>query len=180
MRWLKCPPKDSRKEYLNWLSQKISSAWLSEIYMQYETIDEFCIKMNILKRPLFQTTDITRVRTAQRAIEQNRKSHFWHKREMDRISSAMRYYVTYLEEHPVTENESTVAEPEFVKGTEWSGVRNKQDKDYADKYPIVYKKVYDSLKASKEIVGDRGVIVVAIYENIKKLVGEIIFKLGKE
>ena len=99
---------------------------------------------------------------------------------MDRISSAMRYYVTYLEEHPVTENESTVAEPEFVKGTEWSGVRNKQDKDYADKYPIVYKKVYDSLKASKEIVGDRGVIVVAIYENIKKLVGEIIFKLGKE
>lgn len=162
-------PKDSREQYLNWLSQKISSAQLSEIYMQYETIDEFCIKMNILKRPLLQTTDITRVRTAQRAIEQNRKSHFWRKREMDRISSAMRYYVTYLEEHPVTENESTAAEPEFAKGTEWSGVRNKQDKDYADKYPIVYKKVYDSLKASKEIVGDRGVTVVAIYENIKKI-----------
>lgn len=97
--------KDNRENYLAWLSQKVSSAQLSEFCMLYEIIDEFCIKTNVLKRSLLETTDINIIRSVQRTIEQNQVFRFQHEREINRISSAMRYYVTYIKEHLVIEGE---------------------------------------------------------------------------
>ena len=42
--------KDNRERYVDWLSQKVSPAQLSELYMSYEVIDEFCIKTKVLKQ----------------------------------------------------------------------------------------------------------------------------------
>ena len=41
--------KDNRERYVDWLSQKVSPAQLSELYMSYEVIDEFCIKTKSIK-----------------------------------------------------------------------------------------------------------------------------------
>ena len=90
--------QDNQDKYIAWLSQKVSPAQLSELYMMYEIIDEFCIERKVLKKPLLQTTEIEIVKAAQQMIEQNKVFRFLHKREMKRISTAMKHYVTYAKE----------------------------------------------------------------------------------
>ena len=90
--------QDNQDKYIAWLTQKVSPAQLSELYMMYEIIDEFCIERKVLKKPLLQTTELEIVKAAQQMIEQNKVFRFLHKREMKKISTAMQHYVTYAKE----------------------------------------------------------------------------------
>lgn len=90
--------QDNQDKYVAWLSQKVSPVQLSELYMMYEIIDEFCIERKVLKKPLLQTTELEIVKAAQQMVEQNKVFRFLHKREMKKISSAMKHYVTYAKE----------------------------------------------------------------------------------
>lgn len=90
--------QDNQDKYIAWLSQKVSPAQLSELYMMYEIIDEFCVERKVLKKPLLQTTELETIKSAQQMIEQNKVFRSLHKREMKRISTAMKYYVTYAKE----------------------------------------------------------------------------------
>lgn len=71
--------KDNRERYVDWLSQKVSPAQLSELYMSYEVIDEFCIKTKVLKQSLLKTTDIDIIKMAQKTVEQNKLFRYQHK-----------------------------------------------------------------------------------------------------
>lgn len=90
--------QDNQDKYVAWLSQKVSPAQLSELYMMYEIIDKFCIERKVLKKSLLQTTELEIVKAAQQMVEQNKVFRFLHKREMKKISSAMKHYVTYAKE----------------------------------------------------------------------------------
>ncbi len=93
--------QDNQDKYVAWLSQKVFPTQLSELYMMYEIIDDFCIKRKVLERPLLQTTELELVKAAQKVVEQNKVFRFLHKREIKRISVAMRHYVTYVKENSV-------------------------------------------------------------------------------
>lgn len=101
---------NNQDEYLTWLSQKVSAARLSELYMMYEIIDKFCTKRKILQTPILQTTELAKVKAAQRELEQNKVFKFSYKRELGGIFVAIRYYIAYLKEYQETkiENNSTV------------------------------------------------------------------------
>ena len=162
--------KDNRDCYLDWLSNKVTPAQLSELYMSYEAIDEFCIKTKVLKYPLLETTDINIIRLVQKTVEQNKVFRFQHKREINRVSSAMRYYLTYIGENSVDVSDNVIlSEKRVTKNAERPIIQDERDKRYADMYPLIYKKVFDSLKESKKHVGDRGATVASIYENIRKI-----------
>lgn len=90
--------QNSQDKYVACLSQKVSPVQLSELYMMYEIIDEFCIERKILKKPLLQTTELEIIKTTQQIIEQNKVFRFLHKKEMKKILTAMKYYVTYAKE----------------------------------------------------------------------------------
>ena len=98
--------KDNRERYVDWLSQKVSPAQLSELYMSYEVIDEFCIKTKVLKQSLLKTTDIDIIKMAQKTVEQNKLFRYQHKREISKICSAMRYYITYIKENISAKSEN--------------------------------------------------------------------------
>lgn len=162
--------KNNRDRYLDWLSNKVTPAQLSELYMSYEAIDEFCIKTKVLKYSLLETTDINIIRLVQKTVEQNKVFRFQHKKGINKFSAAMRYYLTYIRENPVDASDNvTLSENQVTKNAERSIIQNEKDKRYADMYPLIYKKIYDSLKESKKHVGNRGVTVVSIYENIRRI-----------
>lgn len=98
--------KDNRERYVDWLSQKVSPAQLSELYMSYEVIDEFCIKTKVLKQSLLKTTDIDIIKMVQKTVEQNKLFRYQHKREISKICSAMRYYITYIKENISAKSEN--------------------------------------------------------------------------
>lgn len=120
--------KDASNRYLDWLSGKVTPAQLSELYMSYETINEFCINTKVLKNSLLETTDIDIVKLAQKTVEQNKVFRFRHKREINKFSSAMRYYLAYIRENMVVApNNVTPTENQVAKKVEQSITENRKD-----------------------------------------------------
>ena len=98
---------------------KVSPAQLSALYLCYEIIDEFCMKTKVLNESILQTTDINLIKSAQRTIEQNKLFRFQNKRQLNKIYSAMKYYITYAKENLVVEiqkqDEITTMQKSFDK-----------------------------------------------------------------
>ena len=179
------PNTQSNKDtFISWLSKEVSPAQLSELYMDYQTIDEFCNKHKIFTGSLLDITDLDKVKRIQRYIETNRLFKFQHKRSMLRINVAIRYYVIYATEYfkvvepdyeekiDTIENENSVCdETSFsVEVSDASTtIQENNDTKYKEKYPNVYPVVYESLKNSADIVGFRGASVIAIYENTRRV-----------
>lgn len=44
-------------DFMKYLSERVSPAQLSELYRYYSEIEAFCLKIKVLKKPLFETTD---------------------------------------------------------------------------------------------------------------------------
>lgn len=175
----------NKNTFISWLSKEVSPAQLSELYADYQTIDEFCNNHKIFSGSLLDITDLDKVKRIQCYIETNRLFKFQHKRSMLRINVAIRYYVIYATEHfqmaepEIKEKEeilvSDIANKEVVSTTmaEMSDMPTivlcNQDAKYEQKYPDVYQKVYESIKNSTDIVGVRGASVIAIYENTRRV-----------
>lgn len=179
------PNTQSNKDtFFSWVSKEVSPEQLSELYMDYQTIDEFCNKHKIFSGSLLDITDLDKVKRIQRYIETNRLFKFQHKRSMLRINVAIRYYVIYAtecfkaverdyeekteiikDEKSVCDEKNSVVEVSDTSTT----IQENNDTKYKDKYPNVYPVVYESLKNSADIVGFRGASVIAIYENTRRV-----------
>lgn len=90
--------KASEEEYLKWLSKKVSAAQLSELYIAYTQINEYFLERDVLKKPLFETTDKKVLTVIQKTIDENRMFRFRHKRQINKMSAAIRHYVKYVKE----------------------------------------------------------------------------------
>lgn len=88
--------KKNQDNFVEWLSAQVSPAQLSELYMVYDKIDKFCIQRGMLKKPLIETMDIKIVNKVLKTVEQNKVFRFTHKREINKIISAVRYYYKYI------------------------------------------------------------------------------------
>ena len=49
--------KSIEDEFIKYLAGKVSPTQLSEFYLCYSEIEAFCLKVKVLQKPLFQTTD---------------------------------------------------------------------------------------------------------------------------
>lgn len=183
--------KKHQDKFVEWLSTQVSPAQLSELYFAYEEIDKFCIQRGILKKALLETTDIKTVNQALQVIEQNKVFRFTHKREINKIISAARYYYKYVK----TQRDINIENPGEQATEPIDGMDSKKEKPYVaddanpttntkndnsitrtnqdvyllEKYPIVYKKVMESLPHSLDFVGENGVTPKSIYENIRRI-----------
>ncbi len=84
-------------DFMTWLSNKVSPAQLSELYGCYAEIEASCLSVEILKNPLFETTDYETVHAVQEYIEQNKYFHAMHRRQLSKLIAAGRHYLAYTE-----------------------------------------------------------------------------------
>lgn len=160
-----------KEDFASWLASKTPPVQLAGLLWAYEEIEEFCLKMNILQKPLFETTDFEITKKVQRTIEQNNIFRITRKRQIDKIDSAMRFYYAFIKEDSFNKDDNLSlsnpnAEPQLAnKAAEEQFVRSEQDKRLLNKYPIIYKRVFVSLREmSKDY--HKGVAVVALYDHI--------------
>ena len=189
--------KKNRDNFVEWLSSQVSPAQLSEIYLVYDKIDKYCRQRGIIQNSLLETTDVKIVNKVLNTVEQNKVFRFTHKREINKIVSAVRSYYTYIKNEENNRDELpavssvgiSIYEKEEKLDSDCSNrtqpitgddesyeikknngeTRTKQDEYLLEKYPIAYKKIMDSLRHSLEVVGEKGVTANAIYENIKHI-----------
>lgn len=101
-------PVDVQNDYFTWLSTQVSPSQLSDIYDVYAVIEEFCLVHKILHKPLFQTVDISTLVQVRNTVESNQVFRFKHKRQLAKMSSAVRFYITYIKEQPFSIKASEV------------------------------------------------------------------------
>lgn len=92
--------KSVQEQYVTWISSKVSAAQLSELYIVYADIESFCLKRNVLKRKLFETTDLSEIKRVIHTVESNKVFRFTYKRSLSKMSSAIRFYYNFVKEHP--------------------------------------------------------------------------------
>ena len=56
------------------------------------------MKIKVLQKPLFQTTDIETIKKVQRTIEQNKFFRITRRKQINKIVAAGRYYYNYIKE----------------------------------------------------------------------------------
>lgn len=153
--------------FYEYLASKVSPAQLSAFYPCYKEIEDYCIKIRILKKPLFETTDLDDLSKVQNAIERNKLFRITHRKRFDKILSAGRHYLTYIREGqyskieavPVVEEESPVVTvaveepvvevaPKYEEAIETTNpmTRTEQDNRLASKYPIIFKRMFTALR----------------------------------
>lgn len=84
--------------FMAWLSKKVSSTQLSELYMAFQEIEQQAKKVKIVKRSLFENVDVAVFKRIRSNIEQSRIFKFTHKRQMGWIHSALNYLLQYTQD----------------------------------------------------------------------------------
>ncbi len=87
-----------RNKFFVWLSGRVSSVQLSELHLVYDDIEQFCISYEILKQPIFQTTNLEVLAKVRSMIEKNVKMKFDCKYSPVQMLSAINYYIMYVKE----------------------------------------------------------------------------------
>ena len=90
--------KSLEEKYLNWLSAKVSHMQMTELYVVYSQIEEFCLSRKILKKPLFETTESDILTNVQNTVENNGFFRFRYKKQIKKMSLAIRYYISFIKE----------------------------------------------------------------------------------
>lgn len=96
-----------QNQYIEWLSTQVSPAQMSDLYLSYPKIESFCLHLKVLKKPLFETLDVRTLAAVKQTIESNKVFRFKHKSQMQKISSAMKYYYQWIKDNQNLFDEET-------------------------------------------------------------------------
>ena len=91
-------------DFMSWFSKKVSPAQLSELYMVFQEIEQQAKKAKIVKKSLYENTDVAVFKKIRSNIEQSKVFKFTHKRQMGRINSALNYLIQYAQDGSSSED----------------------------------------------------------------------------
>lgn len=119
--------------FMSWLSKKVSPAQLSELYMVFQEIEQQAKKAKIVKKSLYENTDVAVFKKIRSNIEQSKVFKFTHKRQMGRINSALNYLIQYTQDRASSAEVRVQIETDKAseKSKESSTVAMKQAEDRA-------------------------------------------------
>ena len=89
------------EDFFIWLTGKVPSAQMSELYFVYQDIESFCFSRKILKQSLFQTDDVDIIATVKNHIDSNEIFRYAYKKKARLMQSAIKYYYDFIKEYKV-------------------------------------------------------------------------------
>ena len=98
----------NEETFAAWLADKVPASQLSQIWPCYHDIETFCRKIGVLKRPLFEVTDLETVKKVQKTISTNKLFTITHKKKMKWIISAAQLYTAFTKESGTTAESNAV------------------------------------------------------------------------
>jgi hypothetical protein len=105
-----------KENFKNYLTAKVGSQKVKSFFWCYKEIEDFCLKIHILDKPLFETTDLQSILRVQKAIENYKTFRATH-RKYDIIVEAGRYYYEYIKEEHFTSPEENSLSNQVEKHT---------------------------------------------------------------
>ena len=86
----------NEERFAAWLAQNAPSNNLGELYTYYSDVTDFCIRINVLKKPLLKTVQLSVVKKVQKVVNENRLFKVTHRKSLRKIIAAVQYYVNYI------------------------------------------------------------------------------------
>lgn len=93
--------------FATWLAQNAPSAHLSELYFCYSEIEAYCLKIKVLRKPLFETIDLDIIKRVQKTVTESRIFQLSHKKQMRKIVTAAQYYKAFVKSLVAQETNTT-------------------------------------------------------------------------
>lgn len=100
-------PKSVKDDFFAYLSTQMPSAQLSDAYMMFLDIESFCLQRKVLKKGLFETTDLDIIKQVAQTVDSNKVFRFTYKRNQKKMSNMIHAYCNYLKDHPLSEEKET-------------------------------------------------------------------------
>lgn len=92
--------KSIQDQYFAWLATQVSPAQLSELYVIYADIEDFCLNRSVIKKKLFALTRLADIRKVMDTVDSNKVFRFTYKRNLGKMGLAMQFYYRFMKEHP--------------------------------------------------------------------------------
>ena len=96
------------EKFEKWLKQKSSSKEIDKILNRYKDIEEFCLKIKVLEKGLFNTLDVTTIKRARKMVLQSKIFKIKYKKFYDDSVRAIEFYYEYVSGLLQAENTKTV------------------------------------------------------------------------
>ena len=90
--------RNNEQKFMDYLASQVSHALFVEFSSFYPDIEAFCLKLHVLTKPLFETTDFETIKRVQQTIEQNKIFKITRRKNYAKIVAACRYYYVYVRE----------------------------------------------------------------------------------
>ena len=91
-------PQNYQKQFISWLAGKVSPVEFIKLSPCYSTIEKFCLRVHVIRSPLFSAMDCYSAKRVQNTVSQNALFRIFHDRQMNEMISAAQYYVEFVEE----------------------------------------------------------------------------------
>ena len=172
--------KDS---FSSWLAEAVPTAPINTMLASCEKIEQFCLKLKVLKAPLFETTDLDTLNAVQKTVQKNKIFRIINKKQLKQIDIAMLALIKFVRESNLekvtakstlfvdgsasiqAEEPVVTIERQSMNDAPMLYLRTEQDKRLLAKYPLIYKRIFSTLCELFES-NQGGKSVVELYERI--------------
>lgn len=173
--------------FSSWLARTFPPTRVKALLASCEVIEQHCLKLKILKGPLFETKDLGVIKNVRTMVLHNKLFRIINKNNLKYIDIAMFYLLRFVKEGnfekiscktATMQDLSGVKQPETRVRTEKSQnvvgnlsepyVRTEQDRRLLAKYPLVYKRIFSTLRELHEH-NQGGATITELYERINHI-----------
>lgn len=88
----------SEAMFMSWLSENVSTAQLTELYLALHEIEQHAKKAKFIKMSIYENFDVSIIKRIKSGVEQNKIFKFTHKRQWECILSALSYLLQFANE----------------------------------------------------------------------------------
>ncbi len=176
-----------KETFSSWLAETMPAIQIKAVLASCETIEQFCLKLKVLKAPLFETTDLDILKSTHKTVSQNKIFRIVNKKQLKQIDAAMFCLLKYVREDNIEKGNAKTASAQDISAPKQPEtqivpekpqkaaenapepyVRTEQDRRLIAKYPLVYKRIFSVLREMFER-GQGGTTIADLYERINHI-----------
>ena len=103
--------KSTQELFFEWLRSQVSATQLSDLYLAYADIEDFCIKRSVIKKKLFELSNINDIRKVANVVETNKVLRYVYKRSLSKMRTAILMYWRFVNDHPEVLDQNSNVKP---------------------------------------------------------------------
>ena len=99
--------KSVQDRFVEWMEKQVSPSALAEIFLVVQDIESFCVDRKILRKKLFDTTDLPTIRQVHTTVMSNKIFRRMYKNKLNRMEVLIVQYHRFLKNQTKTEKEES-------------------------------------------------------------------------